>query len=204
LIVTEEGFEDTRSAAEYEKLSIVRFLNCIAEEANESLPKHQMITPEFISSLCAGSIESKRLNPMYSLVNVQDYQRVVVGSIVPGKITLTQEILFPGGEITPPGRDMVQIPFSIAGPYEPSGYKLWLRKYLNGVTLAKLHINDANLFPDIFPNHEPVFHEIKIGVMKTTTDYITEGLEAAVETNTLGFAQITSWASTAAMGIMRV
>jgi hypothetical protein len=100
-----------------------------------------------------------------------------VGSIVPGKISITQEILFPGGVKTPPEKDNVQIPFSIPGPYDPNGYKAWYAKYLNGVTLAKLHINDANLFPAIFPNHEPVFHEIKVGVIKTTIEFITEGLE---------------------------
>jgi hypothetical protein len=51
LIITEEGFEEVRSAGEYEKLSIIRFLTFIAETATANPQSIQIISPEFIRNV---------------------------------------------------------------------------------------------------------------------------------------------------------
>jgi hypothetical protein len=78
----------------------------------------QQITPDQIEHIYKAKIEPALLNPTYSLVNLQDYTRQIVGTITGDKVSVAGPILFPGNVNSSPSDSKVQVGFSIAGPYE--------------------------------------------------------------------------------------
>jgi hypothetical protein len=90
----------------------------------------------------------------------------------------------------------------MAGPYDGTLFNPWFPKYGYAVGLAVDHTNDPDLFPDIFPNHELVCHQIKVGQFVINKDFIVEGLNTARETSTLGMGHINSFSSGVTMNVM--
>jgi hypothetical protein len=202
LFVAEQGFETVTSQGAYQALSITKFLNFIVANVATSEAKTNTVSPEIILKIFEDSYKPKLEHPVYSVVNVQDFVRKIVGSVEDRAISMTEEVVFPGQVPTPPPWFKVQIGFSIAGPYEGTLFSSWWPKHGHAIDLALTHINDPNLFPEIFPYHEAVCHQIKVGQFRTDEDFMEQGLIDARDSNTLGIAHINSFASGVAMNVM--
>ncbi|CAG9319119.1 unnamed protein product [Blepharisma stoltei] len=189
LIVTEFGQEFAASPEEYLKKSIINVISYILSQISNETAQ------DILSVLQKYQIEYK-----FSLVNIQNGARVIVGSIVNNIISISNNMTFPGNSNSIPKSTKKILNLSInAGSTNPNAASSTSGEIGSwGAYFAMDEINEGNTF---LQNFQLQFFSFDCGVTVYDSQYAYNCYSKNI--NKLGLGQISPFSSSNAIGALQ-
>lgn len=196
LIIVEEGLENSTTLEDYE-LNTVR--NFIAKINEIILSNHIMLQEkETLNQIISDYIAGKPKFPIYSLFNIQENQKKIIGTIQE-TLNLTSSIIYPGNSSSPINSEATKLQLSIAnGTHEI--YNMYTIEYFAYWYLGALYaVQRSNLMNEI-PEFKIELYPTDCGIFLYEENWYNNCLNQA--RNNLGLAYLSHIWDTAALGTL--
>ncbi|CAG9332857.1 unnamed protein product [Blepharisma stoltei] len=190
LIIVKSGYEFVISKEEYFKKATIDAIYLL--EKNENLKDYK----EFLNSKLQRSYENQ-----FSLVNIQDGKRVIVGSIINGNVSISGNLNFPGqtSQIPKSTKKLLQLSIN-AGTTNPGSSPIYNALVgARGTFAIQKKINEGN---DILSNFQLDFFTYDCGVTIFNSTFAQACFTKNIDK--VGFAHIAGFSSMVAVGTIQL
>ncbi|CAG9319094.1 unnamed protein product [Blepharisma stoltei] len=195
LIITDFGQELVTSSIKYYKNSISNIFSYIL-----NLPLEE--TAQDTISVLKLNLKNYHQNANFSLVNIQNRERVIVGSIINNSITLSKDLIFPGSSKSNPKSTKKILNLSInAGPTNPNAAPVTTGVIgSRGAFVIKDKINEGS--SELLSNFQLEFFNYNCGA--TIFNYTFSYSCFQKDMDKFGVAHVSSHGSPVAIGALQI
>ncbi|CAG9331596.1 unnamed protein product [Blepharisma stoltei] len=200
LYLVEEGLENVKSYEEYEALSIKSFTSSfLGYIASLSSNRQPCLTNDSIKQFMKSYWLNHGKSPSFSLVNIVNSSKIIVGSAKNSTITVSTDPLYPGGTTSKPTANKVSLYMSLttSGNELDGTFNAYQPVQVQGNFYARDWINNSSL---ILENFNIKFVENSCGTMVFLHDLDAKCYSPLKEK--LGIAFLTSDYAASAIGLI--
>ncbi|CAG9309850.1 unnamed protein product [Blepharisma stoltei] len=135
----ESGLEKSIDYSSYEFIAYAKFISLILgfSSSFDQFALHNFLEKNTVKHCPV---------PNFSIINIQNYRRIIIGNLSNGSLNITSAPIFPGNTTTVPNSPFTYIPISIADGLTNPGYSNSTYKTKEGAAYALTYIKEHNFF----------------------------------------------------------